>query len=107
MAGSLQRRLIAGVLAVGTAGAAQTASAHDWYPHDCCSGHDCYPVDAEEIEVLPNGWRIIRTGETVPFGQTTKRPWERESMDGQFHRCSLGGDPDAETLCLFVPAMGS
>lgn len=82
------------------------AQGHDWYPIDCCSGYDCYAIDESEVEATDRGWRIIRTGEVIEYGQS-RRPSERESQDGEFHRCSVGGDPEADTLCLFVPRMAS
>lgn len=32
-----------------------TATAHSWYPSDCCSGKDCIPVGCEGFMSLPNG----------------------------------------------------
>lgn len=80
-----------------------SADAHDWYPRDCCSGQDCYAIDEAEVELTEAGWEVMRTGEIIEHNGRR----ERMSEDGQFHRCSLGGDPDSRTLCLFVPSMGS
>ncbi len=83
-----------------------SVASHDWYPRDCCSGYDCYAIDNSEVEATDEGWLIMRTGEVVEYGQS-RRPSERKSEDGGFHRCSVGGNPDARTLCLFVPRMAS
>jgi hypothetical protein len=85
------------------------------YPTSCCSGHDCYPVDVEEVEALPGGtYRIRRTGEVyaqpdLPGAappEAEGRVW-RWSGDQDFHRCSPTGKPgDTTSLCLFVPRPG-
>lgn len=96
------------LLAIAAAMAATFARGHDapagWrYDAACCSGIDCYPIDAAEVAVTADGWRVVRTGEVIPFGHRK----ERESPDGLFHRCSgRAGNPDAHTICLYVPKMG-
>jgi hypothetical protein len=98
--------LVAAAALFGASFLSGPSQSHDWYPADCCSGFDCYAIDETDVEVTDRGWRIVRTGEVIEYGQVS-RPSERESQDGQFHRCSVGGDPDADTLCLFVPRMAS
>jgi hypothetical protein len=69
------------------------------YPSECCSGVDCYPINAAtEIAVEPVGYRILATGEFVPFEQA------KVSGDGLWHRCSQKGDRKLATICLYVPA---
>ncbi|MEJ1157308.1 hypothetical protein [Prosthecomicrobium sp. N25] len=90
-------------VALGIGVLARAAPAHEapsgWtYPRACCSGQDCYVIDARDVEVSPYGYRILATGEVIAFDRA------RSSPDGQFHRCSLGGKPTAPTTCLFVPA---
>lgn len=96
------------------------ASAHEapsgWqYPIACCSGHDCYPVDAAAIEPRPGGaYRILATGEVFgPPDRPGPGPAEahgrvhRWSGDQDFHRCSPTGQAsDTTSYCLFVPRPG-
>jgi len=32
-----------------------TATAHSWYPHECCSENDCHPVPCGELVLTPEG----------------------------------------------------
>ena len=32
-----------------------TATAHSWYPHECCSENDCHPVPRAELVLTPEG----------------------------------------------------
>lgn len=101
----MKRAALAGLalLALGA-----TASAHSWYPADCCSDRDCWPMgqdaDASEPDpvIVPGGYRT-HDGIFVPQAQT------RPSRDGRFHVCRYGGDPKGGVIsmpkgvCLFVP----
>jgi len=73
------------------------AEAHDFYARECCNDHDCRPAMSGEVVQVPQGWRIIPTGEIVPQWAT------RRSPDGRIHRCSKDADPKALTICLYVP----
>jgi hypothetical protein len=33
------------------------ASAHSWYPQECCHDKDCHPVPCVEIEKISDGWQ--------------------------------------------------
>lgn len=82
------------------------AQAHEaaagWsYPIECCSGHDCYEIEATDVVAVPGGWRIKATGEVKTTAET------RFSPDGRYHRCSYAADRLKPTICLFVPAMGT
>lgn len=95
-------------LALALAAGAPETRAHSWYPHDCCSDRDCWPMgedrDAKEPEptIVPGGYRT-HDGIFVPESQT------RPSKDGRFHVCRYGGVPGASVIstskgiCLFVP----
>lgn len=85
------------------------AHAHDWYPHECCSNRDCWPMgadaDAREPEpaIVPGGYR---TRDGVFVAERDARP----SRDGRFHICRRAGMADGEMIsptgrpaCLFVP----
>lgn len=88
----------------------QGAAAHSWYPYDCCSDRDCWPMgedaDAREPDpkVVPGGYL---THDGVFVAQRDTRP----SRDGRFHVCRHGGrgdggviHPPDKPVCLFVPA---
>lgn len=87
---------------------APAALAHSWYPYDCCSDRDCWPMgqddDAREPDpqIVPGGYRT-HDGLFVPQAQT------RPSRDGRFHVCRHGGAREggivtsSRGICLFVP----
>ncbi len=80
------------------------ARAHDaplgWsYPFACCSNMDCRQVAAADIVEGAQGYLIRATGELIPMTS----PKVRDSPDGAFHWCSVGGADDGKTICLFVP----
>jgi hypothetical protein len=99
--------ILAGLLLAATA-----ASAHDWYPIECCSGMDCAPVEKVEIislqsagimgsAPLPGSMRITTKHGSVIVPANFPR---RESKDNQMHACirpSTGGTP--RLICLFLP----
>jgi hypothetical protein len=82
------------------------ASAHDWYPMECCSGTDCAEVEHATYD------RASDTGNKLPIlSVTTKHGTalvpenfpHRESMDGKMHACMRPGQGDMRLICLFVP----
>jgi hypothetical protein len=66
------------------------ARAHSFYPWECCSDQDCWPMgddaDAKEPEprATPAGW-LLTDGSVVPYREA------RPSPDGRFHVCRRGG----------------
>jgi hypothetical protein len=89
------------------------ARAHSWYPQDCCSDRDCWPMgtdaDAREPDPTPEkgGW-VTHDGKFVPESET------RPSKDGRFHICRSDGTltgeviwPSRAPFCLFVPRPSS
>lgn len=77
----------------------ERAVAHDWYPPDCCSGFDCFPVDESEIVPAPGGGYIARSsGQFIPS--------IRESQDGRWHLCTKTGEPTGKPICGFEPPRG-
>lgn len=72
------------------------------YPNACCSNVDCREV-VEPIKV-----RELRDGYHVPSGEiiTYNDRRVRDSPDGRYHWCTVGGEPASKTLCLFVPPKG-
>lgn len=69
------------------------------YPVSCCSGIDCARAQPGEVEEIKGGYRIVPSGDFVAFKDTRIK----DSPDGEFHICRVGGDPKGKTLCLFVP----
>jgi hypothetical protein len=92
---------------------AAPAFAHDHYDADCCGGEDCRSVFPGEIEEVPGGWRVVRTGEIINERSEMRRPdgsvapMVRPSRDGAFHICQYDDvrtfSPIKRTRCLYVP----
>jgi hypothetical protein len=89
---------------------AAPAAAHDakptpaqpngWkYPFSCCSNYDCREIRNQAVLEGPNGYVIKLTGELIQ-SQDTRIKF---SPDGQFHHCTVAGEPKGRTICLFVP----
>lgn len=89
------------------------ARAHSFYPYECCSDRDCWPMgatpDAREPDpvAVSGGWRLF-DGAIVPYAVV------RPSPDGRFHVCRSGGaldgaliTPAGRPACLWVPPTGS
>jgi hypothetical protein len=96
-------------LALMLAPGADPARAHTWYPYDCCSDRDCWPMgldaDAKEPDptIVPGGYRT-HDGHFIAESAT------RSSKDGRYHVCRSGGTltgtviaPSQRPACLFVP----
>ena len=88
------------------------SQSHSWYPYDCCSDSDCWPMgedsDAKEPDpsIVPGGYRL--TDGTFVAEQNT-----RKSRDGRYHICRQYGKlngalikPSDKPVCLFVPDRG-
>lgn len=56
-----------------------TAAAHRWYDTSCCSDRDCHPVQANEIQITPSGYKIH--GTIVSYGAA------KQSLDRNCHVC--------------------
>ncbi|MDP3411143.1 hypothetical protein [Bosea sp. (in: a-proteobacteria)] len=100
---------IALVLWAGIIAGARLALAHSWYPQECCSDRDCWPMgpdaDAREPDptIVPGGYR---THDGHFIAQRDTRP----SRDGRFHICRAAGAPGGDPIrpsgkpaCLFAP----
>ena len=74
------------------------AYAHEWYPIDCCSGHDCDALADDRVERQPAGYMV--DGQYF-FPNVEVRP----SQSGRYHACfpNLGERPK----CFFAPPDGS
>lgn len=100
---------LAALAALALLALVEGAAAHGWYPYDCCSDRDCWPMgedaDAREPDpqIVPGGY-LLRDGTFVPESAT------RPSRDGRFHICRGAGElsgalirPAGRPVCLFVP----
>jgi hypothetical protein len=65
-------------------------SANEW----CCGEGDCFVVHAQGVSLPAPGYRIVETGEFVPFSEA------QISMDGRYWRCKR---PDGSRRCFFAP----
>jgi len=101
-----QRPRVLPVAAIGLALSISAASAHDWYPMECCRGKDCAEVEHVTYD------RASGVGNKLPIlAVTTKHGTalvpenfpHQESKDGKMHACMLPGRGDMRLICLFVP----
>jgi hypothetical protein len=70
----------------------RSAGAHSWYPAECCSGHDCAPVEPSRVRVGRGGYWL--DGKFIPQANV------RRSLDGEYHACF----PQPHNLrCFFAP----
>lgn len=94
------RRLILAVLAF--AGALCVALAHSWYPIECCSEKDCFPVPVERVKTAPGGW-VLEDGTFIAFRDA------RPSPDGRYHLCRYNDGAGAlitvpgKPTCFWAP----
>jgi hypothetical protein len=76
------------------------ARAHDWYPKECCSNHDCAPVESVS-QLVPAGGGLPLLVVTSKFGRANI-PHDfpiRKSKDGRMHICMS----DVDLICFFMP----
>lgn len=93
-----------GIVTIGAAGTVLAHGDHDWMRVDsfrnpitgehCCGENDCAVVPAADVEVVPDGWKILSTGERIPEHETLR------SKDGRFWRCH---QPNGKRRCFFAP----
>ena len=80
---------------------ASGATAHEWYPRECCGNFDCAPV--ERVEPLADGSQRLtsRIGTTVVPASYPRQA----SPDNQMHICMLRYShlDGMRPTCLFVP----
>jgi hypothetical protein len=77
------------------------ASAHSWYPKECCSDIDCRPVPCAELTKINLGW-IWRGLVIFDEAQT------RDSLDQFCHVCVKSyvayiGPVPYLPICVFIP----
>lgn len=68
----------------GLLGSPHIASAHDWYPRECCSDRDCGPADTV-VRRDDGSYFITARGMSVVIPADYHR-W-RDSPDGRIHVC--------------------
>ena len=76
------------------------ATAHSWYPEECCHDKDCHPVACEEIEKISDGWQWRDKA-------TKQRHWFSHdrlhaSHDDACHVC-VSPLTTPSGICLYVP----
>lgn len=74
--------------------------AHGWYDADCCSGHDCEPVqNVSYVASDPAAPPVMIV--TTSLGTKPKTPQTkiRDSKDARMHACIYQG----VLLCLYMP----
>lgn len=92
----MKRALIA-LVALPTA-----ALAHSWYPYECCSEQDCFPVAVENVKTTTGGW-LLQDGTFVGFREA------RVSPDGRYHVCRYNDGKGAlisvsgKAACFWAP----
>jgi hypothetical protein len=73
------------------------ATAHSWYPKECCHDKDCHPVPCAELKVTANGdvmWKGV-----LYFSA----PMMRDSLDGQCHVClRKASTPASFLICRYA-----
>lgn len=77
-------------------GASTIASAHSWYPWECCSDRDCEELKDDQVKITPQGY-------VLPDGVVVEASKARQSPDGHYHWCR---QPDGKLICFFAPPNG-
>lgn len=65
------------LLAIALPGAAM---AHSWYPFECCSDRDCFPMPVSDVRITPAGYTLA-DGTEIDYAEA------RPSPDGRYHIC--------------------
>lgn len=89
------------------------AIAHSWYPYDCCSDRDCWPMGLDTDAKEPDP-KIVPGGYMTYDGTFVAELNTRPSRDGRYHICRQYGNvkgtlisPSGKPFCLFVPQRDS
>jgi hypothetical protein len=97
---SMRYKLLAAALLLSAPAFAHQAPFGWQYDVECCSITNCWQEKGEAIKETPNGYRVVVTGELIPYND--KRI--KHSKDQFFHRCTASGFPlIGETICLYIP----
>jgi len=84
----------------------QAGAAHDWFPANCCSGHDCKVIEQSQVQTTAQGFQIPGNPEIVPYSSPKIKQTPPEG-DGNFALCTEDGKPDGAVICLYIPTWGS
>ena len=79
------------------------ASAHSWYPWECCSEKDCAPITMSETPLEKDGGFYLTDGRHISYKEVKPSP------DGQWHLCEQKwpANPAArKILCVYAPPGG-
>lgn len=81
----------------------RTASTHEWYEAECCSGKDCRPVPSKDVRENADGtWTYLPEGVHFTVNQV------RRSKDARVHVCYVcqldeSGRRNCWGRCLYLP----
>lgn len=82
-----------------------SATAHEWYPWECCSDNDCAPIPLAETPREGHGGFTLLDGRFVPYRDL------RNSPDAQWHLCEQKWPADdvaaRKILCTYAPIGGT
>jgi hypothetical protein len=97
---------VSAIFAVAIFGAtAPSASAHDWYPHECCHDKDCAPVESMTLITPAGGGTPYMVVASKHGKAILRRDFPtRESKDSRMHVCLGQYDTgEKEVICIFIP----
>jgi hypothetical protein len=97
---------VSAIFAVTIFGAtAPSASAHDWYPHECCHDKDCAPVESMTLITPAGGGAPYMVVASKHGKAILRRDFPtRESKDSRMHVCLGQYDTgEKEVICIFIP----
>jgi hypothetical protein len=82
------------------------ASAHGWYPKDCCNDMDCAPVvSISSFVPIRGGPRQLAVTSKHGTAVVPHNLPVRPSRDNRFHVCMrYDAFGDLQVVCFFVPA---
>lgn len=97
----MRHLLLLAVCVIAVPAVSSGATAHSWYPTECCHNDDCAPVDRVDNS---NGNAMVVTTRhgTATVPETLTR---RESRDEKMHVCMRPSvfNSQMRVLCIFVP----
>lgn len=85
------------VIFIAFMAAMAAASAHSWYPHECCHDNDCAEISADRVRTEAGGYVIDGRFHVLQRDVRT-------SPDGNYHGCFPAKD---RLICFFAPPQGS
>ena len=93
-------RLAVALAFVLAAAPSHRAHAHGWYDADCCSGHDCEPVqNVTFVASDPDAPPVMVVTTSLGTKPLTNQTKIRESKDSRMHACIY----QQRLWCLYMP----